>query len=104
MMAKQESIDVPTLVEGGSYIMEGVASDEAKNLSIIFSPLQEEAGALAKMLKIFEDHKVNLLHIESRSSTRGQGYEFMVECDSKCQQLGAAIEAVREQSDYFNII
>ncbi|XP_055628235.1 protein henna isoform X2 [Toxorhynchites rutilus septentrionalis] len=84
--------------------MEGHESAEAKNVSIIFSPLQEEAGALAKMLKIFEEHKVNLVHIESRSSTRGPGYEFMVECDSKCQNLGAAIETIREKSDYFNII
>lgn len=84
--------------------MEGHESAEAKNVSIIFSPVQEEAGALAKMLKIFEDHKVNLLHIESRSSTRGPGYEFMVECDSKSQNLSAAIETIREKSDYFNII
>ncbi|XP_058832943.1 protein henna [Topomyia yanbarensis] len=94
----------PILKEGGSYIMEGHESAEAKNVSIIFSPLQEEAGALAKMLKVFEEHKVNLLHIESRSSTRGPGYEFMVECDSKSKNLSVAIEAVREQSDYFNII
>lgn len=103
MYGRQES-QGPTLKEGGAYIMEGHESAEAKNVSIIFSPLQEEAGALAKMLKVFEDHKVNLLHIESRSSTRGPGYEFMVECDSKCQKLSAAIEAVREKSDYFNII
>lgn len=103
MYGRQES-QGPTLKEGGAYIMEGHESAEAKNVSIIFSPIQEEAGALAKMLKVFEDHRVNLLHIESRSSTRGPGYEFMVECDSKCQNLSAAIETVREKSDYFNII
>lgn len=84
--------------------MEANTSQEAKNVSIIFSPQCEGTGALAKMLKIFEEHTVNLLHIESRSSTRGPGYEFMVECDSKSQNLSAAIEAVREKSDYFNII
>lgn len=94
----------PTLKEGGSYIMEGHESAEAKNVSIIFSPVQEAAGALAKMLKIFEEHQVNLLHIESRSSTRGPGYEFMVECDSKSKNLSTAIETVRQTSDYFNII
>lgn len=103
MYGRQDSLG-PTLKKGGSYIMEGHESAEAKNVSIIFSPVQEEAGALAKMLKIFEDHKVNLLHIESRSSTRGPGYEFMVECDSKSQNLSAAIETIREKSDYFNII
>ncbi|XP_053689323.1 protein henna [Sabethes cyaneus] len=99
----QES-DGPTLKQGGSYIMEGHESADAKNVSIIFSPLQEEAGALAKMLKIFDEHRVNLLHIESRSSTRGPGYEFMVECDSKSANLSTAIEAIRKKSDYFNII
>lgn len=103
MYGRQDSLG-PTLKEGGSYIMEGHESAEAKNVSIIFSPVQEEAGALAKMLKIFDEHRVNLLHIESRSSTRGPGYEFMVECDSKSQNLSAAIESVREKSDYFNII
>ncbi|XP_052860517.1 protein henna isoform X1 [Anopheles cruzii] len=94
----------PTLKEGGSYIMEGHESAEAKNVCIIFSPEQEEAGALAKMLKIFDEHRVNLLHIESRSSTRGPGYEFMVECDGKAGTLSAAIETIREHSNYFNII
>ncbi|XP_058459186.1 protein henna [Malaya genurostris] len=103
MYGKQET-NGPTLKKGGSYIMEGQKTAEAKNVSIIFSPLQEETGALAKMLKIFDEHRVNLLHIESRSSTRGPGYEFMVECDSKSKNLGAAIETVRDQSDYFNII
>lgn len=84
--------------------MEGHESAEAKNVCIIFSPEQEEAGALAKMLKIFDDHRVNLLHIESRSSARGPGYEFMVECDGKGGTLGTAIEAIRERSNYFNII
>uniref|UniRef100_A0A2M3ZH89 phenylalanine 4-monooxygenase n=1 Tax=Anopheles braziliensis TaxID=58242 RepID=A0A2M3ZH89_9DIPT len=102
-MYRTES-EKPTLKEGGSYIMEGHESAEAKNVCIIFSPEQEEAGALAKMLKIFDDHRVNLLHIESRSSTRGPGYEFMVECDGKGGTLGAAIESIRERSNYFNII
>ncbi|XP_055531347.1 protein henna [Wyeomyia smithii] len=104
MYGQHQEPDGPTLKKGGSYIMEGHESAEAKNVSILFSPLQEEAGALAKMLKIFDEHRVNLVHIESRSSTRGPGYEFMVECDSKSKNLSAAIEAVRGKSDYFNII
>lgn len=94
----------PTLKEGGAYIMEGHESEVAKNVHIIFSPRCDEAGALAKMLKIFDEHHVNLLHIESRSSTRGPGYEFMVECDSTSEKLSLAIESVREKSGYFSII
>ncbi|XP_040155557.1 protein henna isoform X1 [Anopheles arabiensis] len=104
MYRLQQELDKPTLKEGGSYIMEGHDAAEAKNVCLIFSPEQEEAGALAKMLRIFDDHRVNLLHIESRSSTRGPGYEFMVECDGKRGTLGPAIEAIREKSNYFNII
>uniref|UniRef100_U5EJU9 phenylalanine 4-monooxygenase n=1 Tax=Corethrella appendiculata TaxID=1370023 RepID=U5EJU9_9DIPT len=94
----------PTIKEGGLYIMEGQDPEEPKNMCLIFSPEREESGALAKVLKIFNDHDVNLLHIESRSSVRNPGYEFMVECDSKTGSLAEAIEAVREKCRYFNII
>lgn len=90
--------------EGGSYIMEGYESSEAKNTCLIFSPDHEEKGILAKTLKIFDDNSVNLVHIESRSSTRGPGYEFMVECDSRTGALGAAIEQLREKCSYFSVI
>jgi phenylalanine-4-hydroxylase len=78
--------------------------------SIIFSPSDtHQCGTLAKYLKIFDDAGINLSHIESRSSTRGPGYEFMVECDalaaeSSTDQLHDALEAVREKSGYFQII
>ena len=53
-------------------------SKDPKSINIIFS-LTEAVGALAEALKIFKEHNVNLLHIESRSSARVPGYEFMVE-------------------------
>lgn len=84
--------------------MEGTESQEARNACLIFSPKTDEAGSLAKMLRVFKDHDVNLMHIESRSSTRGPGYEFFVECDTRSGQLGKAIEEIREQCGYFNII
>lgn len=103
-MKKQISVDQPTLKEGGSYVMEENESQEAKNMCLLFSPECDEAGALAKMLKIFNDNKVNLVHIESRSSTRGPGYEFFVECDSRSGTLGEAIESLRENCSYLSII
>ena len=64
------------MVEGG-VIMDKNAKDP-RSLNIIFAPT-EAVGALAESLKIFKEHNVNLLHIESRSSERVPGYEFMVE-------------------------
>ena len=61
----------------GSFIMESKDKDP-RSINIIFS-LTEAIGALAEALKIFKEHNVNLVHIESRSSERVPGYEFMVE-------------------------
>ncbi|XP_021957625.1 protein henna isoform X2 [Folsomia candida] len=94
--------DIPILMQGGNYIREG--KDSHKSTAIIFS-LKEEVGALAKALKIFDDDKVNLLHIESRSSKRATGdYEFIVECDTHEGNITGAMERLREASSYFKII
>ncbi|XP_043276861.1 protein henna isoform X1 [Venturia canescens] len=95
--------DKPTLMHGGNYIKEG--RDSAKSTCLIFSPKEEdEIGALSRYLQLFSEHKVNLLHIESRSSLRQHdGYEFMVEC-APGGNLGGVIEAIRSQCGYFSII
>jgi phenylalanine-4-hydroxylase len=118
----------------------------ASNREILLFSMQEEVGALARALKIFEvqypyvnlngnpflsssspprlfpscchksflvfflpsrfqDNKVNLLHIESRSSKRSIGdYEFIVEIDTVSGDVAAAIEGLKKQSSYFQII
>lgn len=92
----------PVLMEGGNYIKEG--RDSAKSTCLIFSPKEDEVGALARALKMFEKHKINLLHIESRSSARFPNqYEFMVEC-APGGNLSAAIETLRQHCSYFSII
>ncbi|XP_063228625.1 protein henna-like [Bacillus rossius redtenbacheri] len=76
----------------------------SENACLIFSPKEEEVGALAKVLKIFESNGVNLLHIESRSSVRFAGqYEFMVEC-APGGNLAAAIEKLQSITSYLQII
>ncbi|XP_068977084.1 protein henna isoform X2 [Bombus flavifrons] len=93
----------PTLIHGGNYIKEG--KDSAKSTCLIFSPKEEDSvGALSKYLKLFAEHKVNLSHIESRSSLRRTNmYEFMVECVPG-GDLGTVIEKLRQQCSYFSII
>lgn len=94
----------PTLMTGGNYIKEG--KDSSKSTCLIFSPYeQDEVGALAKALKVFQKNHINLLHIESRLSKRfPEGYEFMVECDPTSGDLNRGIEQLREICSYFNII
>ncbi|CAH0772606.1 unnamed protein product [Bemisia tabaci] len=90
-------------MDGGNYIKEG--ADDAKSTWLIFSPsCDDEAGSLADALVLFKKHKINLKHIESRSSLRFPNrYEFMVEC-SPSSTLGAAIENLKETSLYLNVI
>lgn len=84
--------------------MEEHESFEANTTCLIFSLQQQGSGALSKALKIFRQNNVDLVHIESRSSERFPGYEFMTECDSKSGSLGKAIKELKEISRYFSII
>ncbi|XP_023019066.1 protein henna [Leptinotarsa decemlineata] len=94
--------DIPKLMPGGNYIK--IGKDSAHSTCLIFAPPAEEVGVLAKYLAIFEKHGVNLLHIESRPSAKlPENYEFMVEC-APLGNIGAAIEDIKHQSEYLNII
>lgn len=90
-------------MEGGNYIREG--RDSSKSTWLLFSPATpDEAGALAKFLSVFSSHGVNLMHIESRSSARRPGYEFMVECEHGAGDFGAALDELKNNVGYLNII
>lgn len=92
----------PTQRKNSSYIMED-SSDNNKEILLFGMP--EEVGALAKALDIFKERKVNLMHIESRSSKRTQGeYEFIVEIDKVAGDVQGAIEELKKQTSYFQII
>ncbi|KAK9400025.1 phenylalanine-4-hydroxylase [Crotalus adamanteus] len=63
------------------YIEENTSQNDA--ISLIFS-LKEEVGALAKILRIFEEKGINLTHIESRPSRLNKDeYEFFINLESK---------------------
>uniref|UniRef100_A0A2C9L906 ACT domain-containing protein n=1 Tax=Biomphalaria glabrata TaxID=6526 RepID=A0A2C9L906_BIOGL len=56
--------------------------DKEGSTSIIFS-LPEKIGVLAAALKVFEQHGVNLHHIESRPARDdARSFEFYVACDN----------------------
>ncbi|KAB0387925.1 hypothetical protein FD755_002881 [Muntiacus reevesi] len=63
-----------------SYI-EGNSDQNA--VSLIFS-LKEEVGALARVLRLFEENDINLTHIESRPSRlKKDEYEFFTNLDQR---------------------
>jgi len=88
----------------GSYhnILQAI-NDNDHSVSIIFS-LEHEVGALNNSLKIFKKYSINLLHIESRSSARLPGYEFMVELDVRNGDIEGACKEIRDKASYFQII
>ncbi|XP_007527985.1 phenylalanine-4-hydroxylase [Erinaceus europaeus] len=64
-----------------SYIEENSSQNSA--ISLIFS-LKEEVGALAKVLRLFEENDINLTHIESRPSRlKKDEYEFFTHLDKR---------------------
>jgi len=87
----------------GVMDLSSLSSENKISISIIFS-LENEIGALAEGLKIFKKHDVNLLHIESRSSVRLPGYEFMVEMDSRSGNVENAMNDIKKNATYFKII
>ncbi|XP_060069239.1 phenylalanine-4-hydroxylase-like [Ylistrum balloti] len=85
--AKRAKVDNGNTEDGDLKTYHGYIEEEHdKNaISLLFST-KEEVGALAGCLKVFKKHKVNLSHIESRPSKRGNdSYDFFVNCDSHQQ-------------------
>ncbi|CAH3147305.1 unnamed protein product [Porites lobata] len=74
-------------------------TDGKKHTSIVFS-LKEEVGSLARALKLFEAHKVNMSHIESRPSKRSKTeYDFFVDCEEiQGPRLTNFVDALKDQA------
>ncbi|XP_008703913.1 phenylalanine-4-hydroxylase isoform X2 [Ursus maritimus] len=72
-----------------SYIEDN--SNHSGAISLIFS-LKEEVGALAKVLRLFEENDINLTHIESRPSRlKKDEYEFFTYLDKRSMPVLANI-------------
>ncbi|XP_061176589.1 phenylalanine-4-hydroxylase-like isoform X1 [Saccostrea echinata] len=88
--------------EKNSYLK--VQKDPENSVSIFFS-LPEKVGALAQILKIFEERQVNLHHIESRPSKQSSTeFEFFVSCDNKTGGLKEALEQVKGIAKTFRVL
>ncbi|XP_050001573.1 phenylalanine-4-hydroxylase [Alexandromys fortis] len=78
-----------------SYIEDN--SNQNGAVSLLFS-LKEEVGALAKVLRLFEENDINLTHIESRPSrVHKDEYEFFTYLDKRSvPSLGSIIKSLRQ--------
>ncbi|KAI7697317.1 Protein henna [Sarcoptes scabiei] len=89
----------------GSYILDRSDNKMFEPVHIIFSMRHNKVGCLADALKIFKDYDVDLMKIESRSSKRFENdYEFLIECSSKNQRLSAALDELRNLTQYLQVI
>ncbi|XP_013396180.1 protein henna [Lingula anatina] len=80
--------------------------DTEGSTSLVFS-VKEEVGALAKALKIFEVHGVNLIHLESRpkkSDVHCHEYEFFVAADNLKGGLKEAISDLEKSTKSFQVL
>lgn len=91
------------LKKNNSYIMEDQTLDST--VSVIFSP-KEKCGVLAEILSIFKENQINLLKIESRTSTRFENqYEFFIQMENKDEAMvKKSLDELREKTQYMEII
>ncbi|CAG0915916.1 unnamed protein product [Notodromas monacha] len=84
---------------------DGKAKRKPGNSAVLFT-MTEEVGALAKALKILNEQKVNLKHIESRPSKRRpeDSYDFMIECDHTEGNVEQAVKDLKEISHHVQYI
>ncbi|TSK13452.1 Tryptophan 5-hydroxylase [Bagarius yarrelli] len=76
-------------------------SEEKGRAAIAFT-LKNEAGGLAKALKLFQESQVKLVHTESRKSRRhNPEFEILVDCDSNQEQLSELIQLL---SKHVNVL
>ncbi|XP_022102432.1 protein henna-like isoform X1 [Acanthaster planci] len=72
--------------------------------SLMFG-LKEEVGILARTLKLFEEHGINLSQIESRPSKGDEGsYEFLVICEEKADKLDTVLDKLKEEATYVHVL
>ncbi|GAB0176925.1 phenylalanine-4-hydroxylase [Grus japonensis] len=82
-----DNMDAQHCKMNGDAFQESMYIEESSNkngvISLIFS-LKEEVGALAKVLRTFEEKGINLTHIESRPSRLNKDeYEFFINLEGK---------------------
>lgn len=93
---------------GNGYVAKQTMVDDVRveangDTTLIFA-LKDRVGALAKVLKFFQDQHINLKHIESRSSKKmADNYEFIIIFDGK-HDSEKVIEKLKAETSYLELI
>ncbi|KAF7650970.1 hypothetical protein LDENG_00117770 [Lucifuga dentata] len=83
----------------------GRSTSSEKGLATFIFSLKNEVGGLIEALKLFQGKQVNLVHIESRKSRRGNSdIEIYVDCDGSHEQLQELTHLLRNHTDITEII
>lgn len=73
-----------------------------KDCTVVFA-LKDKVGQLAEILRLFQDHNINLKHIESRSSKKlPEHHEFVVIFDSK-HDTSKLLDKLRAETSYLEL-
>ena len=72
--------------------------------SIVFNT-KNEPGALLEILKIFDNHNINMVYIESRPSKKVFGeYNFFVDVDKGIDEIRAAISEIKLKCNFYKLL
>ena len=77
---------------------------EKTRTSIVFNT-KNEPGALLEVLKIFDNHNLNMVYIESRPSKKVFGeYNFFVDIDKGINELRPAISEIKSKCNFYKLL
>ncbi|XP_011682390.2 tryptophan 5-hydroxylase 1 isoform X1 [Strongylocentrotus purpuratus] len=71
------------------------SSDVLTNAPMIFS-IKNELGNLAKVLKLFKENDIRVLHIESRKAHMSSELEIFVDCEGKKKMLKNVMDFMKD--------
>jgi 3-deoxy-7-phosphoheptulonate synthase len=82
------------------------SNDRPKKSSIVYAT-GNQPGALFEILKIFTEHQINLVKLESRP-IHGKPWEYMfyadVEADVSSASFEPVLESIREKTDFLRVL
>ncbi|CAD7676921.1 unnamed protein product [Nyctereutes procyonoides] len=84
--------------KGGNGDSKSEASPESGKTAVVFS-LKNEVGGLVKVLNLFQEKHINMLHIESRKSRRRSSeVEIFVDCECGQTEFSELVQLLKSQS------
>ncbi|XP_072597392.1 tryptophan 5-hydroxylase 2 [Vulpes vulpes] len=84
--------------KGGKRDSKSEASPESGKTAVVFS-LKNEVGGLVKVLNLFQEKHVNMVHIESRKSRRRSSeVEIFVDCECGQTEFSELVQLLKSQS------